>query len=360
MGAPISGVYHRPAAFVSFLRLTFRFGQKTAPRPLYPFVSSLGKGDARMSSLAGHTVYDHLRGAAVPLRASAHLGAGLSAALWERDEVATAQYLNPNHHTLSLYVDGGEGFSRLIGQQRLNSQGTGSLCLMPRGATSHWEVSGRLRMFHLYISHQAFDRMAATVAGGDPARIDLIDRSYFRDPVVEGMIRSAMLTLDWDAPADRLAVGHVGQALTAYLIAHHSNRPQIRAPAVGGLAPAVLRRVRDHVEDHLDRGADHPTTALGLDDLAGVAGLSAFHFARAFKRSTGESPHAYVSRRRVERAMVAIRQGMSLADVALSGGYSSQSHFTARFHQATGLTPRQYAAQMGVTSDARGDAKTTL
>lgn len=320
-----------------------------------------------MSSLAGHTVYDHLRGAAVPLRAAAHLGAGLSTAVWERDEVATAQYLNPNHHTLSLYVDGGEGFSRLIGRQRLNSQGTGSLCLMPRGATSHWEVSGRLRMFHLYISHQAFDRMAATVAGGDPARIDLIDRSYFRDPVMEGMIRSAMLTLDWDAPADRLAVSHVGQALTAYLIAHHSNRPQIRVRAAGGLAPAVLRRVRDHVEDHLDRGASHPAPSaaqglgqsqgLGLDDLAAVAGLSAFHFARAFKRSTGESPHAYVARRRVERAMAAIRQGMPLVDVALSGGYSSQSHFSARFRQATGITPRQYAAQMGVMPDARGDAQ---
>lgn len=313
-------------------------------------------GDS-IGNLAGQTVYDHLRGAAVPLRASAHFGAGLSGAVWERDEIATSQYLTPNHHTLSLYVDGGEAFSRVINGKHLPSQGAGSLCLMPRGASSHWEVRGRLRLFHLYISPQAFERMVATVDGGDPARVELLDRSYFRDPVLEGMIRSAILSLDWNAPADRLAVSHVGQALTTYLIAHHSNSAAPTPTVRGGLAPAALRRVRDLVESHLDALASGQDMqdALTLERLAHAANLSAYHFARAFKRSTGQSPHAYVNGRRIERAMEAIRRGLPLAAVAAACGYSGQSHFSARFREATGLTPRQFALVSGVLPGRGGE-----
>jgi AraC family transcriptional regulator len=77
--------------------------------------------------------------------------------------------------------------------------------------------------------------------------------------------------------------------------------------------------------------------------LAAEAGLSPYHFARAFKRSVGSSPHRYVLRRRIERAKYHLAAGeLSLAAVALACGFGSQSHFTARFRATTGLTPRQF------------------
>jgi AraC family transcriptional regulator len=74
-----------------------------------------------------------------------------------------------------------------------------------------------------------------------------------------------------------------------------------------------------------------------------VAGLSPYHFARAFKRSTGFGPYRYVLRRRTERAKRLLAAGnVPLSSVARACGFGSQSHFSARFREMTGLTPRQF------------------
>jgi AraC-like DNA-binding protein len=104
----------------------------------------------------------------------------------------------------------------------------------------------------------------------------------------------------------------------------------------GGLPPAVLRRVEDYIDSHLSETVDLPV-------LAGVAGLSVFHFAREFKRSTGVAPHHYLLRKRVERAKRLLgRAELSLSEVALAAGFSDQSHLTRRFRQIAGTTPRAF------------------
>ncbi|RFB78756.1 AraC family transcriptional regulator [Methylovirgula sp. 4M-Z18] len=287
-----------------------------------------------MSALQGYAVFDHLYGAKVPLRASSHFGAGLAAALWDRNEITDSVYDAPNHHTLSLYVSGGTDFVRRFGKTIMPSHGEGSLCLMPRGARCVWGVSGSIQLFHLYISRQAFDHAVAETLGGDPARISLRDETYFRDPVLEGMIRAAILPLNWDEPAERIAVSHAGQSILAYLLARMSERGPRALDAAGGLAPQMLRRVQDFVAAHL-------AEPLAIADLAACADLSPYHFARAFKRSTGEAPHAFVTRQRIARAKTLLHDA-PLADVAAACGFASQSHFTARFREATGVTPKVF------------------
>jgi len=103
---------------------------------------------------------------------------------------------------------------------------------------------------------------------------------------------------------------------------------------VARLCDDELTRLDRHIARNLD-------TPLTLDDLAAVVGRSRFHFARLFKASTGETPHQYVVRRRVERARELLRAGGVIADVALAVGFASQSHLNYHIRRAFGCTPGQ-------------------
>jgi AraC family transcriptional regulator len=106
--------------------------------------------------------------------------------------------------------------------------------------------------------------------------------------------------------------------------------------ARGGLSPAAVRRVHLFAVAHLEG-------PLRLADLSERAQLSPYHFARAFKSSTGETPRAYVERLRVEKAQELIRDTeLPLADIALACGFSSQSRLTTAFRAATGFTPARF------------------
>jgi len=84
---------------------------------------------------------------------------------------------------------------------------------------------------------------------------------------------------------------------------------------------------------------------LGVDDLTRAAGLSRAHFSREFRRAFGESPHAYLLTRRLERAAALLRTtDRSVADVCLSVGLQSIGSFTTSFTRTFGVSPTAYRA----------------
>jgi AraC family transcriptional regulator len=104
----------------------------------------------------------------------------------------------------------------------------------------------------------------------------------------------------------------------------------------GGLSPAALRRVELFVEANLSQ-------PIRLPDVAERAALSAYHFARAFKTSTGTTPRAFIEQRRIEKAKQLLRESvLPLADIALEAGLGTQSRFTTAFRRTTGFTPAVY------------------
>ena len=84
---------------------------------------------------------------------------------------------------------------------------------------------------------------------------------------------------------------------------------------------------------------------LGVDDLARVAGLSRAHFSREFRRAFGESPHAYLLTRRLERAAALLRTtDRSVSDICFSVGLQSVGSFTSSFTRTYGMSPTVYRA----------------
>ncbi|HLZ29941.1 MAG TPA: AraC family transcriptional regulator [Chloroflexota bacterium] len=97
-----------------------------------------------------------------------------------------------------------------------------------------------------------------------------------------------------------------------------------------------LRRARDHIDSHY-------VDALELDQLAQVAGVSKFHFARSFKATYGETPIRYLTRRRVERAQDLLRAAnLTVTEICLEVGFASPGSFSMRFRQVVGETPTAY------------------
>jgi AraC family transcriptional regulator len=104
-------------------------------------------------------------------------------------------------------------------------------------------------------------------------------------------------------------------------------------PIRGGLAPWQVRRVTTHIETNLD-------AAITTKDLAALAKLSLFHFCRAFRDSFGESPHGYVTRRRVERAQgLMLTTNASLGQIAADCGFTDQAHLSKLFRRIVGESP---------------------
>jgi AraC-type DNA-binding domain-containing proteins len=104
----------------------------------------------------------------------------------------------------------------------------------------------------------------------------------------------------------------------------------------GGLAGWQIARVRAFIDENLHR-------TIHTRDLSAVARRSAAHFARSFKHTFGESPHAYVMRRRLEKVChLMMTSSDSLSQIALSAGFSDQSHLCKRFKQALGQSPSNW------------------
>jgi AraC family transcriptional regulator len=164
----------------------------------------------------------------------------------------------------------------------------------------------------------------------------------FHDPLLAAIASALVAELERETSAGPLLADTLAASLAARLVQRQLGRRPY--PGDGRLGPGAidrgrLRRVLDYIEANLE--AD-----LSLEQLAGVACLSRFHFARAFKAAVGLSPHRHVSARRLEHAKRLLRRDdRSLADIALALNFSCQANFTRAFVQATGQTPGRYRRQ---------------
>lgn len=138
--------------------------------------------------------------------------------------------------------------------------------------------------------------------------------------------------------ASRLLVDGISRAIATLLVRLNPATIAVGAERIH-LTSWKLQRVIDFIEANLDRD-------IGLDSLASVAELSPFHFSRVFKLATGVSPYHFVLEQRLKRSRRLLSDSnLGLAELALACGFANQSHFTAAFTKATGVSPGRFRRQ---------------
>jgi AraC family transcriptional regulator len=242
------------------------------------------------------------------------------------------------HHRLVLFIRPPEEMElRYEGVRRHVPPPAGAVSLVPAGSPARWRASGPREALHIYLEPALLARVAAEAFDLDPARtlvppLDSLDLPH---------VRAAMLAVDAEltdgGAGGPLAAESLANVLAVHLIRHTLAPRRLERGPDGALPRGRLRAVVEYIEEHLDAS---PT----LEEMAAVARLSPYHFARQFKAATGLPPHQYVIARRIERAKQLLQggAGLSLAEVALHAGFSDQSQFSRHFKRLVGVTPGRF------------------
>lgn len=260
------------------------------------------------------------------MRSASGLAGTKSIVHWERPGGGFLAYGAPDHHTLSVYLKGGNGVRQLCGGKRTSPAGAGrgsadAICVLPRDYETAWTNDSYVSMFHIYFAQAELEAlMEQKVSSLEPV-------VFGRDPLAQAMVRNLILELDWHTDADRLSLEYGILALLARL---QAVKPW--TPKALGLSAAELRRIEDVMQSA-------PAAAHSISELAAYLKVSPRHFARCFKAATGLTPGQRLRQIRIAHAKELIKAGQGFAEVAIDCGYSSQSHLTAQFKAETGITP---------------------
>src|SRR5262245_6846381 len=254
-----------------------------------------------------------------PVAASGRLGwGGLEAARFRTSPAHGPAQPARTPHMPALFSRPPEELEvRYEGVKRHVPPPAGAISVLPAGSPARVRWTGLQDQLHILLEPGLVGRVAAEAFGLDPARLTL--------PPLDGLdlppLRAAMGAVDAELTAGGaggpLAAESLANVLAVQLIRQAVDPHRPERARDGALPRARLPAVVEYTEEHLDAGPS-------LDELAAVARLSPYHFARQFKRATGLPPHQYVILRRVERAkqLLQNRGDLSLAEVAARAGFS--------------------------------------
>jgi len=217
-------------------------------------------------------------------------------------------------------------------------QTRGSICVLPSGLEHQATVEGVSENLALYIESKVIQRAASD--SKLKGSFEIAETYTRRDPVISNVGMALLAELDSKGISGRLYAESLANVLAIHLLRYYTKQDIKSLQFQGGLSGTKLRQVTDFI-------AHNYAQDVKLAELAEVAGMSSFHFAREFKRATGTAPHQYLIRFRIERAKALLtEQDLTLVEVGLRSGFSHQSHFTRLFRKITGTTPHLYRMEV--------------
>jgi AraC family transcriptional regulator len=209
----------------------------------------------------------------------------------------------------------------------------GSIMTTPVGLVPDTRLHTSADLTHCALEVEFLHSVASEVE--HPTRSPIF-RAGIEDKSIQRILGMLTEELETECPSGRLYVDSLVYALATRYLLLEVSRPVTSKSRATGLVPHVLNRVRAKIEANLD--AD-----LSLESLAKESGYSRAHFLRMFQAATGFTPHQYVLDLRLRRAQERLKHtNSSIIDVALSCGFSSQSHMTSVFRRHLEITPGEF------------------
>ncbi len=248
----------------------------------------------------------------------------------------------PEHHHQDHLItiplgEGCGGEIRTGSGLRVRGQTRGSVTVIPSGQSFSATLERPSDHLAIYLDPSLVLRAAASESRFQKSTgVEVIEQCAPSDPVISNVGLALFAELESEGLSGRLYAESLANVLAVHLLRHYTTSSDGAQKFTGGLSGKKLRQVMDLIANSYE-------SDLSLADFAEVAGMSTFHFAREFKRTTGTTPHQYLIKFRVDRAKAMLTESeMSLVEVSSRSGFSHQSHFTRLFRRLTGTTPQSY------------------
>ena len=215
--------------------------------------------------------------------------------------------------------------------------GAGEMCLVPRHVET-WIRTDELQ--YSYLSCDVSDVALAAACDGTTGDVELRRVGKLVDARVGALAAAVSAERVAGFPSGRLFLDSVEQALAVALVNGYAVRHCSVQTHRGGLGSTRLRRIKEFVDAKIE-------DELTLCEMAQAVELSTAYFSRMFRKSTGETPHQFLLRQRLERAKMMLRSADArVLDVAVACGFKSQQHFAQVFRRVCRVSPTEYRREL--------------
>jgi AraC family transcriptional regulator len=245
------------------------------------------------------------------------------------DEHAICMSLSPRPVRL-LQIRGSKTYEGLYGK--------GDVSITPANMPFFTRWDSEDHYLRICLTSRFLLSVAVEALAMNPDQIELLPEFKMRDRQIEAIGMMLLTELKQENLGGQLYIESLANVLAVHLLRQYVAAKPVLPIYEGGLPQRQVLQVLDYINDHLSQD-------IKLADLAGLLGMSQFHFSHLFKQAIGTSPYQYLLQQRIERAKQLLKQPeQTIMDIALECGFNSHSHLSNKFRQMTGMTPSAYRA----------------
>ncbi|QPF82051.1 helix-turn-helix transcriptional regulator [Bradyrhizobium genosp. L] len=198
-----------------------------------------------------------------------------------------------------------------------------------------WKMSHAVDVINFEIPTMTIHDYLPSRRSRSVAQLKVDENSSLTDPTIASFGLATLQVIDAEKDFTQFFVDHIVDGLCKHVALQYFGADDLEARR-GGLAPWQERRAKDLMHSAIGR-------TLSLQEVADLCGLSVGHFSKAFKKSTGCSPHKWLMEQRIEMALSLLSDDtLSLTDIAARCGFVDQSHLTKTCNRRVGVPPGVY------------------